>query len=78
MAPMHALIFLSSSNNKVIRLFSMSTTDKKAMPTSVAKVRDKVIASVEIVDKFIELVEISGFRAIVFEESHGILDLATP
>src|SRR5918999_2506636 len=76
--PMHPLMLLSSGHNQVVALFDVSAADVLALRPAFSVIGDIRLAVLQIVDQLVELFEVFGLWAVLFQDSEGLLYLPTP
>src|SRR5918997_2726629 len=77
-APMHPLMLLSSGHNQVVAFFDVSAADVLALRPAFSVIGDIRLAILQIVDQLVELFEVFGLWAVLFQDSDGLLYLPTP
>jgi hypothetical protein len=77
-APMHPLMLLSSGHNQVVALFDVSAADVVALRPAFSIIGDIRLAVLQGVDQLVELFEVFGLWAVLFQDSEGLVYLPTP
>src|SRR5215210_3304952 len=77
-APMHPLMLLSSGHNQVVAFFDVSAADVVALRPAFSVIGDIRLAVLQIVDQLVELFEVFGLWAVLFQDSDGLWYLPTP
>ena len=77
-APMHPLMLLSSGHNQVVAFFDVSAADVVALRPAFSVSGDIRLAVLQIVNQLVELFEVFGLWAVLFQDSDGLLYLPTP